>query len=348
MLQAVIDLRSDTVTRPTPGMRAAMATAEVGDDLFGEDPTVRKLEEVVCLRLQKEAAVFVPSGTMANQLAIRCHVQPGDDVLCQEGAHIKWYEAGAAAALAGAQLVTVGHGSPFSAAELAATYQPERADQCSPPNRLLCLENTHNRGGGSIWPLELLDEVTQAARGLRLALHLDGARLWNAAVALGVPDARIAAPFDTVSVCLSKGLGAPVGSVLAGPKDLIHKARRFRRMYGGSMRQSGVLAAAGLFALSHQYERLAEDHEHAKRLAEVLSDVPTVSLVSPQTNILLVDLLSPLPPAAVVVERLARVGVLCAPFGPRRLRLVTHVDVDRAACEQAAQTMRQVLCELLA
>ena len=345
MMQAVIDLRSDTVTRPTTAMRAAIGAAEVGDDMFGEDPTVRKLEEVVASRLGKAAALFVPSGTMANQLAIRCHVQPGDDVLCSDGAHIKWYEAGAAAALAGAQLVTVGHGGFFSVAELLATFQPERTDQASPPNRLLCFENTHNRGGGSIWPMQKMYEVATAARQLGLRLHLDGARLWNAAVALGVPDAEIAAPFDTVSVCLSKGLGAPVGSLVAGPVDVIHKARRFRRMYGGAMRQAGVLAAAGIYALSHHYQRLADDHHNARRIAEVLSDLRHVSVIEPQTNILLFDLSPPLPDAAEVTTRLKAQGVLSAPFGPRRVRLVTHLDVDRAACEEAAQRIRQVLCD---
>ena len=345
MMQAVIDLRSDTVTRPTAGMRAAIASAEVGDDMFGEDPTVRRLQDVVATRLGKPAALFVPSGTMANQLALRCHTQPGDDVLCSDGAHIKWYEAGAAAALAGLQLVTVGQGGFFTASELYETYQPERTDQASPPNRLLCFENTHNRGGGSIWPMQQLQEVAAAGRLLGMKLHLDGARLWNAAVALGLPDAELAAPFDTVSVCLSKGLGAPVGSLLCGPVDVIHRARRYRRMYGGAMRQAGILAAAGLYALSHHYLRLAEDHHHARRIAEVLSDLRHVAVIQPQSNILLFDLSPPLPDAAEVTARLKALDVLVAPFGPRRVRLVTHLDVDRAACEEAAQRIRQVLCD---
>ncbi len=344
-MQAVIDLRSDTVTRPTAAMRAAIASADVGDDMFGEDPTVRRLEEVVATRLGKPAALFVPSGTMANQIAIRCHVQPGDDVLCSDGAHIKWYEAGASAALSAVQLVTIGHGGLFTADELTATFQPERTDHASPPSRLLCLENTHNRGGGSIWPMHQLYEVARVGRQLGLRLHLDGARLWNAAVALAVPDAEIAAPFDTVAVCLSKGLGAPVGSLVCGPQDIIHRARRFRKMYGGAMRQVGVLAAAGLHALSHHYGRLAEDHHNARRIAEVLSDVPHVHVIAPQTNILLFDLLPPLPDAAEVTARLKAQGVLCAPFGPRRVRLVTHLDVSHAACEEAAQRIRQVLCD---
>jgi threonine aldolase len=345
MMQAVIDLRSDTVTRPTAAMRAAIASAEVGDDMFGEDPTVRRLEEVVATRLGKAAALLVPSGTMANQLALRCHTQPGDDVLCSDGAHIKWYEAGAAAALAGLQLVTVGRGGFFHVSDLYASYQPERTDQASPPNRLLCFENTHNRGGGSIWPMQQLYEVAAAARQLGMKLHLDGARLWNAAVALGVPDAEIAAPFDTVSVCLSKGLGAPVGSLLCGPIDTIHRARRYRRMYGGSMRQAGILAAAGIYALSHHYQRLAEDHHNARRIAEMLSDLPNVHVIAPQTNILLFDLSLPLPDAAELTSRLKAQGVLVAPFGPRRIRLVTHLDVDHHACEQAGQRIRQVLCD---
>ena len=339
-----IDLRSDTVTQPTAGMRAAIAAAVVGDDLYREDPTVLQLESEVAALLGKEAALFVPSGTMANQLGLRCHVQPGDDVLVSEGAHIKWYESGAAAALSGVQLVTVGSGGFLTAEELRAAYHAERTDHAYAPMRLLCLENTHNRGGGKVWPLSQLQEVCQAAQKLGLKLHLDGARLWNAATALGVAPAQLAAGFDTVAVCLSKGLGAPVGSLLAGSRAVIEKARRFRRMYGGSMRQAGVLAAAGVYALKHHYQRLADDHRNAALMATMLAEQPGVSVVTPDTNIVLFDLMEGLPDAEALTGKLAKVGVLCAPFGPRRVRLVTHLDVSEQLCAEAAQRIRQVIC----
>ena len=339
-----IDLRSDTVTQPTAGMRAAIAAAVVGDDLYREDPTVLQLESEVAALLGKEAALFVPSGTMANQLGLRCHVQPGDDVLVSEGAHIKWYESGAAAALSGVQLVTVGSGGFLTAEELRAAYHAERTDHAYAPMRLLCLENTHNRGGGKVWPLSQLQEVCQAAQKLGLKLHLDGARLWNAATALGVAPAQLAAGFDTVAVCLSKGLGAPVGSLLAGSRAVIEKARRFRRMYGGSMRQAGVLAAAGVYALKHHYQRLADDHRNAALMATMLAEQPGISVVTPDTNIVLFDLMEGLPDAEALTGKLAKVGVLCAPFGPRRVRLVTHLDVSEQLCAEAAQRIRQVIC----
>jgi threonine aldolase len=341
---SLVDLRSDTVTRPTPGMRAAMHAAEVGDDVFREDPTVNRLEQEVAALLDKPAALFVPSGTMANQLALRLHTEHGDEVLCADGAHVKWYETGAAAALGGVQLSPVGRGGLFSPEELAAAFVPARGDHAGPVTRLCWIENTHNRAGGKVWPLDELDAVCGAARALGLALHLDGARLWNAAVRLGVPPARIAAAFDTVSVCLSKGLGAPVGSLLVGSPAAIERARRFRKMYGGGMRQAGVLAAAGLYALHHNLPRLAEDHENAAALAAALMDVPGVSVVPPDTNILLLDLLPPLPDAETVLKALAGRGVLGGAFGPRRVRLVTHLDVDVAACRRAAEQLRGVLC----
>ena len=342
----VIDLRSDTVTRPTPGMRAAIAAAVVGDDLYREDPTVQALEQRVAALVGKEAALFVPSGTMANQLGLRLHVQPGDDVLVSDGAHIKWYESGAAAALSGVQLVTVGQGGFLSVAELREAHHAERSDHAYAPMRLLCLENIHNRGGGKVWPAGQLQAVCAAAVDLGLRLHLDGARLWNAAVALGTSPSAVAAPFDTVAVCLSKGLGAPAGSLLCGRGPDIERARRFRRMYGGSMRQAGILAAAGLYALEHHYELLAKDHEHARLIAQGLGGLAHVAVTAPETNIVLFDLEPPLPEAEVVVAALQAQGVLCGAFGPRRIRLVTHLDVDRAACSQAVARLRQVLCGL--
>lgn len=324
-----------------------MADAVVGDDLYREDPTVNRLQEQVAELLGKQAALFVPSGTMANQLALRVNAQHGDDALVSDGAHIKWYESGAGAALAGVQLVTVGQaegGGLFTAPEVEALYLPQRSDHASSPMTLLCLENTHNRGGGRVWPQRQLDEVCATARRLGMRLHLDGARLWNAAIALGVPPREVARPFDTVSVCLSKGLGAPVGSLLCGSREDMESARRYRRMYGGSMRQSGVLAAAGLYALEHHYARLAEDHRNAALIGQALSGLKQVRVVEPETNILLFDLLEGAPDAASLTGTLRERGVLCAPFGPRRIRLVTHLDVDEAGCKYAAQQIQQVLC----
>jgi len=346
-----IDLRSDTVTRPTAAMRAAIAAAPVGDDLYGEDPSVNRLESEVAALCGKEAALFVPSGTMANQLALRLHTRPGDDVLVSEGAHIKWYESGAAAALSGVQLCTIGASSQdglFTAADVEAAYQPLRPDHAAAPMTLLCVENTHNRGGGRVFPQAQLHAVCETGRRLGLRLHLDGARLWNAAVSLKLPPAELAAPFDTVSVCMSKGLGAPAGSLLCGQAAAIDTARRFRRMYGGSMRQAGILAAAGLFALQHHHiDRLAEDHDNARLLSEGLAQLPGVRVIEPvETNIVLFDLLPGTPDAAMLVAALRARGVLCSAFGPRRIRLVTHLDVDRAACSQAVEQIRKVLCTL--
>lgn len=343
----VIDLRSDTITRPTAAMRTAIAQAVVGDDLYGEDPTVNALQDQVAALLGKEAALFVPSGTMANQLALRVHTRPGDDVLVSEGAHIKWYEAGAAAALAGLQLVTVGRAEAcglFDPGEIEAVYQPRRSDHASPPMTLLCVENTHNRGGGRVWPQAQLHAVCAMGRKLGMRVHLDGARLWNAAIHLGLPPAQIAAPFDTVSVCMSKGLGAPAGSLLVGGRADIDLARRFRRMYGGSMRQAGILAAAGLYALTRHYERLRDDHDHALLIAQSLRSLRTVQVVTPvETNIVLFDLLEGAPDAAAVVSALAARGVLASAFGPRRVRLVTHLDVGRDCCVTAADRIREVV-----
>jgi threonine aldolase len=326
-------------------MRQAMAAAAVGDDWYGEDPTVNRLQEEVAARLGKEAALFVPSGTMANQLALRLHCRHGDDVLVGEEAHVQWHENGAAGALAGVQLTVVGRGGLFSADEVAAACKPDNG--LYPPTRLLCVENTHNRGGGRAWPREPLLGVCQAARRLGLALHLDGARLWNAAVAGGVPVAELAAPFDTVAVALSKGLGAPAGSLLCGTQELIRRARRYRQMYGGGMRQAGVLCAAGLYALQHNLPRLAEDHENARLLAARLCRSDRVRVLGAvETNIVVFDLLPPWPAADVLVPALRQQGVLLNAFGPRRLRAVTHLDIDRAACERAAEIILQLGEEL--
>lgn len=340
----MIDLRSDTVTKPSPGMRAAMAAAEVGDDVFGEDPTIIRLQERAAGLLGKEAALFVPSGTMANQLGLKVHCQPGDDVIVGEGTHCMGSESGAAAALAGVQFSVVGQGGLFTAAD-AETALRGADNVHNPPSRLIVVENTHNRGGGVVWPQTQVVELAALARSRGLALHLDGARLCNAALASGKTPAELAAPFDTATLCFSKGLGAPVGSIIAGPRPLVARALRFRKMFGGGMRQAGILAAAALYALDHNVDRLADDHANAHLIAQRLASVPDlcVDLARVQTNIVMVDLGPSRPAASEAVERLRAQGVLCVAFGPRRLRFVTHLDVDRAACETAAAIIARTL-----
>ncbi|HEX3698079.1 MAG TPA: GntG family PLP-dependent aldolase [Polyangia bacterium] len=338
-----IDLRSDTVTRPSAGMRAAMAAAEVGDDVLGEDPTVILLQTRAALLLGMEAALFVPSGTMANQIALKIHCEPGDEVIVSDGAHVVWHEMGGGAALAGVQLFAVGRGGTFTGEDVDGAYKPSSSLQS--PTRLVCVENTHNRGGGVVWPRADLDSVVATARRLGLRLHLDGARLMNAAVASGQTPAALADGFDTVSFAFSKGLGAPVGSVIAGSRPLIERAHRFRKMLGGGMRQAGVIAAAALYALDHNVDCLADDHAKARLLGERLGKLPglTVDTARLHSNIVMVDLDPRLPPAKALSARLHARGVLCFPFGPRRLRLVTHLDVSRAQCERAAEIFADVL-----
>lgn len=338
----IVDLRSDTVTAPSPEMRAAMAAAEVGDDVWREDPTARRLEERAAEILGHEAALFVPSGTMANQIALLLHCRPGDEVIAARGAHIRLYESGAGAAWAGVQIAEIGHpDGTFEPGDLEAAIHP--LDDHAPRTRLVAIENTHNRGGGTVWPLARQQAVIAAARGLGLALHLDGARIWNAAAALGRPERELASPFDTVSACFSKALGAPAGSVIAGSRAHIEAARRFRKMLGGGMRQVGVLCAAALFALDRNRARLIEDHANARRLAEGLATIPGVSidLARVQTNIVIAEI-SALP-AAELCRRAAEYGVRIAPVGPRHVRAVTHLDIDARRIDRAIEVLRCVL-----
>jgi threonine aldolase len=326
----MIDLRSDTVTRPTPAMRAAMAAAEVGDDVFGEDPTVQRLEAAVAALLGKEAGLFVPSGVMGNQIALKLHTRPGDEVVLAERSHIYHYESGAPGLISGVQLRPVGDATGvLRPADLGGV---RGAHDWEPRTRLLCLENTVNKAGGRVYPLDVLRETAEAARAAGLALHLDGARLWNAAVATGVAEADYAAPFDTVGVCLSKGLGAPVGSVLAGRAEAVREARRIRKLLGGGMRQAGVLAAAGLVALEHR-PHLADDHRRALRFAEALAATDAFLVGPPETNIVLFDPLRETAEAAMA--RLEAGGVRVVPFGPRTLRATFHRDVDDGALDGA-------------
>ena len=336
---APIDLRSDTITRPSEGMRTAMYEAEVGDDVYGEDPTVNRLQERVAALLGTEAALFVPSGTMANQLCLHVLTDPGDEVILERGSHVFNYESGAAGLLSGIQLHPVeGDRGRLGPAQVESAVRPE-ADVL-PRSRVLSIENTANKAGGVVYSLDRIQSLAEVARTHDLALHLDGARLWNAATALGVSEEALAAPADLTWVALSKGLGAPVGSVVAGPAPLIAKARRARKQFGGGMRQAGILAAAGLYAIEHHRPHLDRDHEKAQRLAEGLAACPPFSLdpSAVETNIVMFDL--PDDTAEEVVAHLEERGVLLTPFGPSTIRATTHRDVSMEAIEHALNILQ--------
>ncbi|MAE31285.1 MAG: low specificity L-threonine aldolase [Verrucomicrobiales bacterium] len=342
MLKGRIDLRSDTITQPDDAMREVMAHAVVGDDVLGDDPTVRELEQRTAALLGKEAAVFVPSGTMANQLAIRSLTRPGDAILLDANAHIYCYEAGAPAALAGVQVSLLdGARGQFTAAQLEAALPP-RDDHFAPPS-LVCIENTHNRGGGSVWPLEQIESVTAAARGHGLSLHLDGARLWNASAASGVSEAEYASHFDTVSVCFSKGLGAPVGSILAGTADVIANARFYRKQQGGAMRQVGIIAAAARHALEHNRSRLVDDHANGRALANGLAKLPglEVDAAGVETNMVFIGTGDR--DAGALAKRLEELGVRLLDTGPHTLRAVTNLTVSAEEVGQALTAFEQAL-----
>ena len=338
-----IDLRSDTVTRPTPAMRAAMDQAEVGDDVYGEDPTVNALQARLASVLGKEAALFTPTGTMANQVAVGVHTSPGDEVLCDQTAHVFVWEGGGLARLWGvtARPLPGEHGL-ISAAQLSGKIRPD--DGHYSRTRLVSLENTQNRGGGRVHPIEDVVAISAWAKTHGLAMHLDGARLFNAVVASGIPAHEWAAHFDTVSVCFSKGLGAPVGSALAGTADLIRKSHRLRKVLGGGMRQAGGIAAGALFALDNHVERLAEDHENAQVLAEAVSQTTGLRLESGpvETNLVWIEVDPTLGTAAEVAARLKEVGVLVSPLGSQVLRACTHLNVDRHQVESAAERIREL------
>jgi len=341
-----IDLRSDTVTKPGDAMRKAMAEAPVGDDVYREDPTINRLQDVMAELLGKQAALFVPSGTMSNQVCLRTLTNTGDEVICHEDAHILHYEGGSAAALSGLQLRALpGEHGVLSVAEV------ERAIRVPgehlPRTGAVEMENTHNRCGGTIWPLECMEAVAAVAHAHAVGVHLDGARLWNAYVATGVPLSSYAAVADSVSVCFSKGLGAPVGSALAGSREFVEEARYNRKRYGGAMRQAGILAAAALFALEHHVERLAEDHENAKLLARYLAEAGIEPIHPVQTNILIADVGKLGLTAAQVVNGLKDQGVLCGMAASDRVRFVTHLDVDAEAVRAAGETIARVVPALV-
>lgn len=343
----MIDLRSDTVTKPSPAMRQAIAEAEVGDDVFGEDPSVNRLQELAARVLGKEAALYVSSGTMANQICIKVHTQPGDEIIMERSNHPFNNEAGAIAALSGVQVHLLdGDRGVITPAQVApAIRSGENVHHA--PTRLICLENTHNRGGGNVYPLQVIQEISDLARERSVAMHLDGARLLNACVASGIPAPEYTQYFDSCTLCLSKGLGAPVGSLIAASADFIKRALRFRKMFGGGMRQAGFIAAAGIYALEHNVERLEKDHQHAKLLAEQISHTRGM-LLNPQeveTNILYLRL----DPAVArldahqLMQGMGQRGVLGIALNPITMRLVTHLDVSREQVEEAAR----VICELL-
>jgi len=329
----LIDLRSDTVTKPTQGMRKAMAAAEVGDDVYGEDPSVNALEARVADLLGKEAAVWVPTGTMANQIALGSLAGMGDEVICDRNCHVVNYEGAAISALWGVQsLVVDGVRGIFTPEAVRAVLRASQGDH-DPRQKAVAIENTHNRGGGSIWPLAQLEAVAEMAHAAGLAVHLDGARIWNAHVATGIPLRTWSAKADTVSVCLSKGLGAPAGSLVATTRERIRTARRLRKRVGGGLRQAGVLAAAGMYALDHHLQRLSEDHENAKKLA---ASVP-LSWHASETNILLADVGN----AQALVEAARKEGVLINAVSPTRIRAVTHLDFPLTQVEEAAARLRR-------
>ncbi len=344
MTGGAIDLRSDTVTRPTAAMRAAMAAAEVGDDQYGEDPTTTRLQHEMAALLGKEASLWLPSGTMANQVALRTLTRPGDEVVTARESHVGWHEAGGAAANAGVQLVEVGRGGVFGADDLDAAIKPASLPVFAPTS-LVTVENTHNRAGGVVFDQREVVRLCERARAHGLATYLDGARLWNAAVASGRPEAELAAPFDLVGVAFSKGLGAPGGSLLAGRRELIDAAMRHRRRLGGAMRQTGHYAAAALHGVAHHRGRLAEDHTHARRLAEALAGCPALQLdlATVQTNIVVFHLAPEAPDAATLVGRARDAGVLLNAFAARTVRAVTHLDVTREQVDRAAAALLRLL-----
>ncbi len=340
MTRPPIDLRSDTVTKPTAAMRTAMAEAEVGDDVYGEDPTVKALERRTAELLGKEAALFVPSGTMANQVAIGVHCAPGDELICGETAHVYVWEGGAIARLWGATARTIpGDLGMISARDLPGKIRPDDGHYVR--SRLVCLENTHNRAGGRVHPIEDVSAVASWAGSNGLAMHLDGARLMNAVVATGIPASDWGRHFDTISICFSKGLGAPIGSALAGSSELIKRAHRLRKALGGGMRQAGIVAAAALFALEHHVDRLHEDHENARRIADAVEQVDGLSLESGpvETNLVWIAVDPKLGTAADLAAGLRREGVWMSALGPQTLRACTHLDVSRQDAIRAAEAI---------
>ncbi len=342
MSDRIVDLRSDTVTHPTPEMRATMAAAEVGDDVLGHDPTVARLEQRVAEILGKQAALYMPSGTMTNQVAVRVHCQPGDEMLCEAGCHIYNHEQGAFAQLSGVVARPIeGRAGVLLSSQLQSRIRP--ANDHFVRTRLVCLENTHNRGGGTVLPFEEVVAICEWAHEHELRTHLDGARLFNAVIASGIAAHQWAAPFDTVSVCFSKGLGAPVGSALAGPEEFIQQARRHRKVFGGGMRQSGIIAAGALYALEHHVARLADDHAAAQLLADYVrkTDGLSVAQHKVETNILFFEVDPRRGSAPEFVERLRRLGVWMLAENASLVRALTHLQVNTNDIHYAGQCLQR-------
>ena len=343
----IVDLRSDTVTQPSPAMRAAIAEAAVGDDVIDVDPTVDALERSTAELLGKPRAIFMPSGTMTNQIALRVHCRPGDEFLCESDCHIFNYEQGAFAQLSGLVARTIqGVDGILNVDQLSGLIRPDNEHMVR--TRLVTLENTHNRSGGRVLPYDEVTSICRWARGHGLRTHLDGARLMNAVAATRIPAIRWAEQFDTVSLCFSKGLGAPVGSALAGPEELIQEARRHRKVFGGGMRQAGVIAAGALFALEHNVERLVYDHEKAQRLAAAVRDAPSLELAREEvdTNIVVFEVTSSAHSAADLVSKLAEQNILMLAIGPRTVRAVTHLDVSDEQITRACTALVEAAAEL--
>ena len=337
----IVDLRSDTVTRPSKEMRQVMAEAEVGDDVLGDDPNVNALQEKAAKLLGKEDAVFMPSGTMANQAAIRAHTEPGDEIMLHEHGHVFMYETGALGGISGVQTALLpGDRGIISAKSIQQAMRPVEFHY--PPSKLVVIENTHNQGGGSVYPMDRVKDISETAHGLGLKVHMDGARLWNACAASGYQPADYAKHCDTVSVCLSKGLGAPVGSLVVGTKDFIWRVKRFRKMLGGAMRQSGILAAAGIYALDHNRERVKEDHENAKHLATELSKMPNL-MIQPddiETNIVHFGIEGK--DSSWIEIELKKQDIWLYTSKPGHVRAVTHMDVSREGIDKAIGVIREL------
>lgn len=339
----IVDLRSDTVTQPTAEMREVMMRAEVGDDVFGEDPSVNALQERIQELTGKEAALFVSSGTQANQVSINAHTQPGDEVICEYRSHIFNYEAGAPAMLSGVQLNPLqGEYGVLDPEEVEAAIR--RSDHHFPQTRLIVIENTHNRWGGTVYPMDQIKKLHKIAKKHHLKMHMDGARLWNASIASGISIRDYAAQFDSLSLCFSKGLGAPVGSIIAGDKEFIERAHYYRKAYGGGMRQAGILAAAALYAVEHHFLYLVEDHRRARILAEEINAIPqlVVDLQAVQTNIVVIDTSLAGRPASEISKELARRGIRMNAFAPTRLRAVTHLQIDDNDIARTIEVMKTI------
>jgi threonine aldolase len=335
----IIDFRSDTVTRPGPEMLTAMMTAKVGDDVFGEDPSINELEHVTAEMFGMEAGLFCPSGTMTNQIAIKCHTQPGDEVICDESAHVYQYEGGGIAFNSSASVkLLYGDRGRITAEQVKAAINHH--DDHKAHTSLVCLENTSNRGGGSCYDFSEIRKIRQTCHENDLALHLDGARLWNAIVAKDESPKQYGETFDSISICLSKGLGCPVGSVLIGKKDFIKKARRIRKVFGGGMRQAGFMAAAGLYALKNNIARLKVDHDHAKEIGDaVVKSSVTKSLLPIETNIIIFETLGSAT-AAEIVEKLKQKNILCYAIAPDRVRFVIHLDITEEMVKKTVETIK--------